>query len=83
MHGPLRNADTFSTDLLNLHWERSGIGDGNTIMVAPFFRDGAGADPMLWAAVAEGGIQMPEAYGFVPLADRSPIYGGDPSSWRR
>jgi hypothetical protein len=60
-------------------WSQEGIPDGTTVLVAPFFRDGAGADPMLWAAVAGDGFRMPEAYAFVPLPDGKPIYGSPPT----
>lgn len=56
-------------------WARQGISDTSTVLVAPFFRDGAGASPMLWAAVAGDGLRMPEAYAFTPLPDGRPIYG--------
>ena len=56
-------------------WSDHGIPDSATVLIAPFFRDGAGAAPMLWAAVAGGGVRMPEAYAFIPAADGSPMYG--------
>ncbi len=61
-------------------WAQEGIQPGSTVLVAPFFRDGAGADPMLWAAVAGDEVRMPEAYAFVPLADGRPNYGPLPSA---
>lgn len=48
------------------HTQQDGVADGSTLLVAPFFTDGAGADPMLWAAVAGDSFRMPEAYAFVP-----------------
>jgi hypothetical protein len=56
-------------------WGQQGIPDGTTILVAPFFRDGAGADPMLWAAVAGDGFRMPEAYAYVPQTNGTAGYG--------
>jgi hypothetical protein len=49
------------------------------VMVAPFFRDGGGADPMIWSAVAGIDFAMPEAYAFVPLPDGRPQYGALPT----
>jgi hypothetical protein len=57
------------------NWGQEGIPDGTTILVAPFFRDGAGADPMLWAAVAGDGFRMPEAYAYVPQINGTAGYG--------
>ncbi len=56
-------------------WADHGIPDFATVLIAPFFRDGAGAAPMLWAAVAGGGVRMPEAYAYIPAPDGSPMYG--------
>lgn len=58
-----------------VNWSQQGIPDSATVLIAPFFRDGAGASPMLWAATAGGGIRMPEAYAYVPAADGTPMYG--------
>ena len=61
-------------------WEQQGIPPTATVLVAPFFRDGAGADPMLWAAVAGDAVRMPEAYAYIPLADGKPNYGPPPTA---
>ncbi|MEW5990747.1 MAG: hypothetical protein AB1736_05290 [Chloroflexota bacterium] len=47
-------------------WSEQGIGADETVLVAPYFHGGAGADPMVWAAVAGHGLRMPEAYAYVP-----------------
>jgi len=57
------------------HWSEQGIGSDEIILFAPFFRNGAGADPMVWAAVAGDEPRMYEAYAYVPLADGSPSFG--------
>jgi len=57
------------------NWDREGMSSTATVMIAPFFRDGAGADPMLWAAIARDEPRMPEAYAFVPQPDGSAAYG--------
>jgi len=63
------------------HLQRDGIRDGTTLLVAPFFRDGGGADPMLWGAVAGDAFGMPEAYAFVPLNKAGdPNYGPPPDA---
>ncbi|MBV8526872.1 MAG: hypothetical protein JOZ75_01005 [Candidatus Dormibacteraeota bacterium] len=56
-------------------YARHGIPASSVVLIAPFFRDGAGASPMLWAAVAGGGVRMPEAYAFIPAPDGTPMYG--------
>lgn len=58
-----------------MNWSRHGIPDSAVVLIAPFFRDGAGASPMLWSAVAGGGVRMPEAYAYIPAADGTPMYG--------
>lgn len=69
---------TFSTTAVPAffaRWDQEGMRPDATVMVAPFFRDGAGADPMLWAAVAGDAIRMPEAYAYVPGTDGTASYG--------
>lgn len=61
------------------NWQQEGIPEGTTILVAPFFNDGAVDDPMLWAAVAGDGFSMPEAYAHLPQADGNPGYGPPPT----
>ena len=56
-------------------YSQHGIAESSVVLIAPFFRDGAGASPMLWAAVAGGGVRMPEAYAFIPAPDGTPMYG--------
>ena len=58
-----------------MDWSQHGIPGSSAVLIAPFFRDGAGASPMLWAAVAGGGVRMPEAYAYIPAADGTPMYG--------
>jgi hypothetical protein len=50
-----------------------------TILFAPFFRNGAGADPMLWAAIAGDEPRMVEAYAYVPRPDGRAGYGPNPT----
>ena len=50
-----------------------------TVLIAPFFRDGAGADPMLWAAIAGDEPRMPEAYAFIPRPGGRAAYGPAPT----
>lgn len=56
-------------------WQDHGIADGDTILFAPWFTNGAGAAPMLWAAVAEARPKMHEGYVYVPGPDGAPRYG--------
>jgi len=60
-------------------WEQEGMRSDATILFAPFFRDGAGADPMLWAAIAGDEPRMVEAYAYVPRPDGSAGYGPNPN----
>jgi hypothetical protein len=56
-------------------WDRQGIGADETILFAPWFTNGAGADPMLWAAIAEARPRMYEGYVYVPDDRGRPRYG--------
>jgi hypothetical protein len=56
-------------------WAEQGIAADENVLFAPFFRNGAGADPMIWAAVAGDEPRMYEAYAYVPQADGSPSFG--------
>lgn len=56
-------------------WPDQGISDAETILVAPWFTNGAGADPMLWAAVADARPKMHEGYVYVPGSTGLPQYG--------
>jgi hypothetical protein len=60
-------------------WEEQGIGTGDTVLIAPYFTNGAGAAPMLWAALAGDAVRMPEAYAYVPRDDGSSGYGAPPT----
>ena len=57
------------------NWSRLGIPDTSVVLIAPFFRDGAGASPMLWTATAGAGVHMPEAYAYIPNPAGMPTYG--------
>jgi hypothetical protein len=72
-------ASTTTVPVFFQHWRQEGIPSGTVVMVAPFFRDGAAADPMLWSAAAGIDFAMPEAYAVVPQADGSPLYGPSPT----
>ncbi|OBJ92038.1 hypothetical protein A9W97_00835 [Mycobacterium gordonae] len=51
-------------------WAGQHIGPDETVLVAPYFRDPQGrAAPMLWAAEADYGLRMPEAYAYMPQPD--------------
>jgi len=56
-------------------WSDQGIGPMDTILVAPWFTNGAGADPMLWAAIADAEPRLHEGYVYVPDAAGHPRYG--------
>ncbi len=56
-------------------WDDQGIRDDAIVLMAPYFTNGAGADPMLWAAVAGNEVRMYEAYAYVPGPDGRPSYG--------
>jgi hypothetical protein len=56
-------------------WASQGIGADETILFAPWFTNGAGADPMLWAAVAEARPRILEGYVYVPGDEGRPGYG--------
>ncbi len=60
-------------------FDRQGIDDEAIVLVAPHFTNGAGAAPMLWAAVAGDRPRLYEAYAYVPDADGNPRYGPPPT----
>jgi hypothetical protein len=60
------------------NWDRHGIARDDVILFAPWFTNGAGADPMLWAAVAESRPRMYEGYVYVPDERGQPRYGPEP-----
>lgn len=64
-------------------WAEQGIADDAVILFAPWFTNGAGADPMLWAAVAEARPRMYEGYVYVPDAEGRPRYGPAPGRLAR
>ncbi len=64
-------------------WDEAGIPDDATILFAPHFTNGAGAAPMLWAAVAGARPRMVEAYAYVPDADGRPRFGPAPTQLTR
>jgi hypothetical protein len=59
-------------------WAQQGIDDDAVVLVAPWFTNGAGADPMLWAAFAEARPRMYEGYVYVPDSEGRPRYGPAP-----
>jgi hypothetical protein len=61
-----------------LAWDEHGIGDDAVVLFAPWFTNGAGADPMLWAAFAEAHPRMYEGYVYVPDSQGHPRYGPAP-----
>jgi len=50
-------------------WQEQGIASDEIVLFAPFFRNGAGADPMIWAAATGNEVRMAEAYAKVALPD--------------
>jgi hypothetical protein len=56
-------------------WGQQGIARTDTILIAPWFTDGAGADPMLWAAIGRAEPRLHEGYVYVPDALGRPRYG--------
>ena len=69
------SSSTTSVPAFFANWEQQGIPDSDIVLMAPWFTNGAGADPMLWAAVAEARPRMYEGYVFVPDANGHPRYG--------
>ena len=63
------------TPALFKNWSKQHIPESSVVLIAPFFRDGAGASPMLWTATAGAGVRMPEAYAYIPNPDGTPMYG--------
>jgi hypothetical protein len=64
-------------------WEEQGITDDEIVLFAPWFTNGAGADPMLWAAVADAHPRMYEGYVYVPDAQGRARYGPAPGALAR
>jgi hypothetical protein len=62
---PLPRA-SFTTPPFFHNWASHRIGPNETVLVAPYFVNGGEAAPMVWAAQADYGLRMPEAYAYVP-----------------
>jgi hypothetical protein len=62
---PLTRAP-FATPAFFRTWASHHIGADETVLVAPYFVNGGEAAPMVWAAEADYGLRMPEAYAYVP-----------------
>jgi hypothetical protein len=75
---PLRST-TNAVPAFFSRWAQEGMRSDATILFAPFFRNGAGADPMLWAAIAGDEPRMVEAYAYVPRPDGRAGYGPNPT----
>ncbi|KAA1249626.1 hypothetical protein F0Q45_14080 [Mycobacterium simiae] len=50
-------------------WSSHNIEPTETVLVAPYFINGGQAAPMVWAAQADYGLRMPEAYAYMPQPD--------------
>jgi hypothetical protein len=60
-------------------WVDQGIAADDIVLFAPYFTNGAGAAPMVWAAAAGDEPRMYEAYAYVPSPDGTPRYGPSPT----
>lgn len=60
-------------------WASRNIGPAETVLVAPYFINGGQAAPMLWAAEADYGLRMPEAYAYMPQPDGQTRSGPPPT----
>jgi hypothetical protein len=56
----------FTTPAFFHNWASHHIAADETVLVAPYFVNGGEAAPMVWAAQADYGLRMPEAYAYVP-----------------
>ena len=65
---PLARAP-FTTPAFFRNWASHHIAADETVLVAPYFVNGGEAAPMVWAAEADYGLRMPEAYAYVPQPD--------------
>jgi hypothetical protein len=63
---PLRSS-TAEIPQFFYRWPEQGIASDKIVLFAPFFRNGAGADPMIWAAATGNEVRMAEAYAKVAL----------------
>jgi hypothetical protein len=75
---PLSRAP-FATPAFFRHWASHHIGADETVLVAPYFVNGGEAAPMVWAAEADYGLRMPEAYAYVPQPNGR-TYSGPPQT---
>jgi hypothetical protein len=75
---PLARAP-FTTPVFFRTWASHQIGADETVLVAPYFVNGGEAAPMVWAAEADYGLRMPEAYAYVPQPNGG-TYSGPPQS---
>jgi hypothetical protein len=75
---PLARAP-FTTPVFFRTWASHHIGADETVLVAPYFVNGGEAAPMVWAAEADYGLRMPEAYAYVPQPNGG-TYSGPPQS---
>ncbi len=60
-------------------WASHNIGPDETVLVAPYFANASHAAPMVWAAVADYGLRMPEAYAYMPQPDGRTLSGAPPT----
>jgi hypothetical protein len=75
---PLSRAP-FATPAFFRNWASHHIGADETVLVAPYFVNGSEAAPMVWAAEADYGLRMPEAYAYVPQPNGG-TYSGPPQT---
>jgi hypothetical protein len=69
----------FATPAFFRNWASHHIGADETVLVAPYFVNGSEAAPMVWAAEADYGLRMPEAYAYVPQPNGG-SYSGPPQT---
>ncbi|GAB3022522.1 hypothetical protein [Mycobacterium bourgelatii] len=75
---PLGRQPFYTPDFFR-NWASHHIGSDETVLVAPYFTNGIQAAPMVWAAEADYGLRMPEAYAYVPLPDGRTSSGPPPT----
>ncbi|CAM3217571.1 hypothetical protein BST27_23560 [Mycobacterium intermedium] len=75
---PLGRQPFYTPDFFR-NWASQHIGPDETVLVAPYFTNGMQAAPMVWAAEADYGLRMPEAYAYVPLSDGRTSSGPPPT----
>ena len=78
MPAPLPRAP-FATPAFFTNWSSHHIRADETVLVAPYFVNGGEAAPMVWAAEANYGLRMPEAYAYLPQPNGG-TYSGPPQS---